>query len=233
MKTPRLALLGLAAFLFLGTYSSLAGEIVGNCDSRSASRSDCITWVETHLTAVGCKVSGTRCVLHPWGSDFVKSWICTSTTSNCEAAERGACPSGLIHEFKDDWEVCRKFAKAPSSFHGECRRQNAKHWFDLKECDPKSFPCTHFGGVTESLRVRCGKGVLSSPLSLTDKPDCSLLTQRCAQVKGTLDQWSVSCRFRDMVLPFSGKDCTSIRARCERENSEKGPVGRLISCMAD
>jgi len=136
-------LFGAASFGFVS--SARAGAITGSCDDRSANKGECAAWVQENLEVLGCFPRGMRCVWHPWGSDFTKSWNCTTQSTNCEVATGPSCPTGTVRLFRDGWVVCRK--GAPSAFRGECVHKNANHFVVASSCDEAKKNCLPLGGV--------------------------------------------------------------------------------------
>jgi hypothetical protein len=223
------------ALISLFVTSVYAGPITGACDQRIANERECTDWMQTNLKILGCTLGKTACVMHPWGSDFIKSWVCEAASANCEPFNSKTCAPGSIHVFKDGWDVCRKTKSTADRFVGECKHQNGDRGFVLKSCDESAFPCAQYGGEADSVSVGCQKkGLFQKKIPLTGAPDCTQIKKTCADLGGEpFGDWSVTCRFRDMKVMFHGSTCDELRSRCEIGNSAQGANGILRSCIAE
>jgi hypothetical protein len=190
MKTKHLA-------LFLLAIPAFAGEITINCDSRVI----CTTQLQDSLKAVGCSSTKTHCLLHPWGSDFIKSWICSSESSDCSPALQDSCPIGSTHMFNEVLSVCSQTRL--EAFHGVCRHEHASHSLSVKNCGESQAACAKFGG--------------------------SLLS--CTPSRSALDQSEISCGFPSLEIPEIGHSCAELKSKCELINSREGVKGSLLSCL--
>ena len=215
-----------------------AGEFVANCDNGAADRDKCLEWAQKSLKALGCSVAPTTapqaCRVHPWGSDFTKSWLCSVASSDCDPIAHGgsACLEGRVHLFKDQWDVCKKIA-AKTQFEGVCRQEAATHTSVVTSCPESISICGKLGGERESLSVLCERNALREPLNIQGEPyGCAEVAKRCTDTGGQLlNDWKVVCKFRDLKVQRTAKSCEDIRARCERGNSTNGPRGTLESCV--
>jgi len=223
------------ALIFLLASSAHAAAITGACDQRVADEQECTNWMQTNLKSLGCTLGRASCILHPWGSDFIKSWVCEESSSNCEPYDSKSCASGSIHVFKDGWDVCRKTKSSADRFIGECKHQNGDHGFVLKDCDESKFPCVQYGGEAASISVGCQKkGLFQKTIPLTGAPRCSEIQATCADMGGEpYGDWQVNCRFRDMKVMFHGSSCDELKSKCEISNSPQGANGVLRSCIAE
>jgi hypothetical protein len=210
-----------------------AGELTLSCDSGGVKRADCIELLKQSVSALGCAIQNVSCKTHPWGSDFIKSWICSGQSNNCQIVPRTGCPTGTISTFKGDWEVCLKTSGKVESFHGECRHQQASHPMLMKTCSEDQFTCVNFGGTPETLSVKCKTSALGSSQLVTGTPNCEAVQDQCTKLNGEVfGTWNLMCRFKDVIIPVTGATCAEIREDCERENSEKGTESKLLSCIS-
>jgi hypothetical protein len=191
--------------LFSATFSATAfsGEIAMNCDSRVANEKTCISLLQDSLKSLGCAESGIRCQLRPWGSDFVKSWICTTQSSNCSPTLQAACPSGSFHTFSDASDVCLESKKTPTSFKGTCKHEQADHSITVKNCSEAPAACAAFGGTSV----------------------------KCTQPAGYSNQWQASCGFPTLQITETGTSCAELKSKCELINTDKGVKGTLTDCL--
>jgi hypothetical protein len=191
------------SLLFLGLCpSAFAAELVANCDSRVITEKTCVTYLEGGLKSLGCAIQDVKCVLKPWGSDFTKSWICTTHSENCEAFAQTACPSGTYRTLVEGFDVCKKTVTMPTSFQGQCDHENFNHSMTVKSCDQGVEECAKFGGT----------------------PD------KCINAPGHGDEWALSCRFPSIKTVSQGSSCEELRSKCQLVNSKIGAKGHLISC---
>lgn len=231
----RLALL-LALIVSIPTAQAL--DFVGNCDSGAASRDKCLEWVQKSLKSLGCSTNPTTseqaCKIHPWGSDFIKSWMCSVSSSNCEPMEHGAtsCASGKEYVFKNQWDACKKSAPK-SSYEGVCRHEMESHTSVVPSCPDSLSICGKLGGDRASLSVACQKKSISEPIEIQGEPyACEDIAKRCESAGGTLlNEWKVTCKFRQLRIRRTASSCDELRDRCERGNSPKGAKGTLESCV--
>ena len=100
--------------LALLSVSAHAGDLVADCDTVAASRDTCLSWAQSSAVRLGCSVVqttvGKACQIHPWGSDFIKSWVCTVSSPDCDpfVHDQKTCPEGFEHLFKGGWDACKK-----------------------------------------------------------------------------------------------------------------------------
>lgn len=207
-------------------------EFTLSCDTGGVRRTDCIELLNRSVSSLGCSIQGISCKTHPWGSDFIKSWVCSGKSTNCQNVPSSGCPAGTISVFKDDWNVCLKTTTKVDAFQGDCRHAQASHPIAMKSCDEKQFSCAEFGGSPEGLSVRCKTNALGSSQNVSGPPDCGSLKDQCAKLGGEVfGNWELTCRFRDIVVPVQGPSCDTLREDCERENSLKGTESKLLSCL--
>jgi hypothetical protein len=195
MKTKHLALLLLSLPAF-------AGEIAINCDSRVINEKACVAQLQDALKTVSCQTSGIHCLLHPWGSDFIKSWICSTESSDCSTALQASCPIGSTRMFNEVIDVCSQTRM--DAFHGVCKHEHAAHSITVKNCGDAPATCAKFGGAP----------------------------QQCVQIDGSADQWAASCVFPSLELAEIGPSCAELKSKCELVNSDKGVKGILLSCLS-
>jgi len=228
MKTLLLLLL-----LFCST--AHAGNLAITCDSKAAGKGDCLKWAQGIVQSLGCRSTSSQCVLHNWGSDFVKSWICTLETPDCEPAKYGNCEPGLTHVFHDRvWEACRKFKTPPKTFFGQCEHQNADRGVELSECDDQVSPCTPLGGHRTTITAGCRQKSLLGDLKLFTRSKCTEVESECANTSGSIEgKWKIQCRFSPIQVQYKASSCEELKTRCERGNSTSGANGSLIGCVAN
>ena len=231
--SPLLSTLFLCTSLLGGLSAAQAGELTLSCDSGGVKRTDCIDLLKQSVSTLGCTIQDISCKTHPWGSDFIKSWICSGQSNNCQNVPRTGCPAGTISTFKGDWEVCLKTSAKVESFHGECRHQQASHPVLMKTCSDDQFSCVNFGGTPETLSVKCRVGALGAAQLLSGTPNCEALKDQCTKQGGEVfGTWNLMCGFRDVTIPVTGSSCDDLRESCQRENSEKGTESKLLSCIS-
>jgi hypothetical protein len=194
MKKRHLALL-------LLSLPSFAAEITLNCDSRAINEKACITLLQDSLKTVGCSSTQIRCLLHPWGSDFIKSWICSDQATDCTAALQGFCPSGKTHIYNENIDVC--VPTKATSFYGVCKHEHAAHSLSIKSCGDGAETCAKFGGTPS----------------------------KCTQVEGLSDPWAVSCEFPSLEVTETAASCAELKSKCDLINTDKGVKGSLLSCL--
>jgi hypothetical protein len=199
MKKRHLVLLLFA----LRAFPAFSGEITVNCDSRVINEKACVALFQDSLKTVGCQASEPHCLLHPWGSDFIKSWICSIQSNDCSTATKNTCPAGSTHVFDEALSVCVQSKIPPSSFHGVCRHEHAAHSITVKNCEDAPATCAKFGGT---------------PL-------------KCSAAEGFSDQFEVSCGFPSLQTPETGTSCSELQSRCDLINTDKGVKGSLLSCL--
>jgi hypothetical protein len=214
---------------------------VGNCGTSVASRDSCLKWVQDGVKAMGCSVQpatvDTACKIHPWGSDFIKSWICTAKSPDCDSFvhDQKECPEGMEHLFKNGWDACKKTV-ASQKFLGVCRHTMESHVTTLTSCPETLSVCGRFGGVREKLSVLCDKKSqgqsLKEPIEIAGETyACEDIAQKCTSGGGTIiNEWKVQCSFRDTMIQRVEKSCKALRDRCELGNSPQGAKGTLESC---
>jgi hypothetical protein len=212
--------------------SAQAAELSISCDTGGVQRNDCTDLLKKSALSLGCSIKDVSCKTHPWGSDFTKSWICSGQSVNCQEVPPAGCPTGTLSVFKDGWTVCLKSSAKTVEFRGECRHQQASHSFLMNNCDRNQFSCVEFGGTPDTLSVKCKTNVLGSSQMVSAAPDCDAVKDQCTKLGGEVfGSWSLSCNFRDVIVPIQGASCDDLRERCERENSEKGAESKLLSCL--
>jgi hypothetical protein len=194
MKKRHLALLLLAL-------PSLAAEITMNCDSRVINEKACVALLQDSLKTVGCSSTKIHCQLHPWGSDFIKSWICSDQATDCTSSLQGACPSKTTRIFNGAIDVCAP--TKPASFYGVCKHEHAEHSIAVKNCGDGAENCAKFGGTPSN----------------------------CTQAEGLSDSWAVSCSFPSLEVAENGSSCAELKSKCELVNTDKGVKGSLLSCL--
>ena len=238
-----------AAILCTAFITSIqAAELTVSCETGGVRRSDCNDLLKRSALSLGCSIQDISCKNHPWGSDFTKSWICSGQSSNCQELPQSGCPDGTHSATKDGWTICLKPSPKvegkienktevktemkAEAFHGECRHQQASHSIIMVKCDPDQFSCVNFGGTAEGLSVKCKTNALGAAQEVTAGPDCGAAKDQCTKLGGEVfGNWSLSCRFRDVVIPVQGASCEALRESCERENSENGSESKLLSCL--
>jgi hypothetical protein len=196
----------IALLLIFSLSTAAAADFTGNCDARVITRAECTSWLEQTLTTLGCSNSNkdTRCFNHPWGSDFTKSWICTTPSQDCLLPSQNKCPDGTYRTFLNGIDVCKKSKQTPHGFRGECEHENTSHSAEVKNCSESAEVCAKIGGTPEN---------------------CFAPTENPSSL-------AVSCHFPDITLPIQGPRCDEIRSKCDLINTEKGAKGRLLSCLA-
>jgi hypothetical protein len=234
--SPSLLLSVLFCTSLLGNLAAAqAGELTLSCDTGGVKRTDCIDLLKQSVSALGCGIRDISCKTHPWGSDFIKSWICSGQSSNCQNVPHAGCPAGTISTFKGDWDVCLKISAKIESFHGECRHQQASHPVAMKnsDCSDDQFSCANFGGTPETLSVKCKTSALGASQLVTGPPSCGAVKDQCTKLGGEVfGTWNLMCAFRDVIIPVTGSSCDDLREKCQRENSEKGTESKLLSCIS-
>jgi hypothetical protein len=193
----------LALLILTLPLTAFSAEITVNCDSRVINQKTCTTLLQDSLKTVGCTSSGVHCILHPWGSDFIKSWICSSQSNNCSLSLQTACPAGSTHTFNEVVDVCADSKTQPVSVHGVCGHEHAEHSIAVKTCTDGPATCAKFGGFPA----------------------------KCSQPEGHSDQWEVSCGFPSLQVTETGTSCSELQAKCELTNTEKGVKSRLLNCF--
>ena len=211
-----------------------AAEINGTCNDHIASSGQCVDWMARSLKTLGCSMTNPTCARHVWGSDFSKSWICTTQSSNCGLFPEAGCAAGTTHVFKDGWNLCKSSELTPLKFVGECRHQNAMHGIRIKTCDEGAATCAAFGGNPKSFSADCSKGVLSQATRVGEVPRCEDVKSKCSSMGGTiLGELYVACSFRIMTVTLRGDSCEALRKHCEEGNSPEGANGLLESCTTN